>query len=427
MRLRTGVFLLIAGLGAVLGLIYSAYSTADFISHLDRELHPVSCSFTPGLAAPTMLDEEASGCKVAMFSPYSSFWRIHYWGGVPWSLLGLGLFGFAATLVLWGLITRRGHHAVACTWLLLAGLGAVGTSVVFFWLSLTRVGSFCTLCVGTYVSSAILLIGAILACLSARKDRVPEEAARAAADDSTLAPAPTSSILCTLLVGLALCAAVVTPAYVYVETMPDYDQYVTSCGALLAHDASEKLTLPLARRRGAAPSLLVVDPLCAACKAFHERLEETGYDARLSIDMLLMPMDTECNWMIKDDMHPGACLLSRALLCAGERVQEVQDFIYEHQEDFRLAGLGGKIERIREPLMARFPKLKTCVDARATKTRLNKVLRHAVTNALPLLTPQLYINGRRLCDEDTDLGLDYTMPRLLHARDVTGHGAGGER
>jgi hypothetical protein len=31
------------------------------------------------------------------------------------------------------------------------------------------------------------------------------------------------------------------------------------------------------------------------------------------------------------------------------------------------------------------------------------------------MTPQLYVNNRRLCDEDMDLGLEYGLGRLLEA------------
>jgi hypothetical protein len=30
-----------------------------------------------------------------------------------------------------------------------------------------------------------------------------------------------------------------------------------------------------------------------------------------------------------------------------------------------------------------------------------------------VLTPQVYVNNTRICDEDTDLGVDYVLTRLL--------------
>ena len=69
MSKKTLIFLGVCAVGGLLGLIYSGYSTADFVAHLDRQLHPVNCSLLPGITATSQLDKEAEGCKVAMFSP----------------------------------------------------------------------------------------------------------------------------------------------------------------------------------------------------------------------------------------------------------------------------------------------------------------------------------------------------------------------
>jgi len=408
MRLRTVLFLALAGLGALLGLIYAGFSTADFVAHLDRQLHPVNCSFLPGLTETTQLDTEASGCKVAMFSPYSSFWREQYWGGIPWSLFGVGLYAFALALVVWMLASRRGHRLVPSTWLALTSLGAVTASVVFFSISSSKLGTFCTLCVGSYIGSAVLAVGAALTALSAWSDRKAEREADAASDPSVLA-----QVIAFCVLGLELLAAVLVPPYVYARSLPDYAPYVTGCGQLQAKDEGNFL-LPLGPQGQGAPAVMVLDPLCAACKAFHERLVESGYAARLSIQTQLLPLDAECNWMIKDSMHPGACLMSKALLCSNERFDEVLAWIFERQETFRLAGLGKQLDQVEKALFEKYPELQKCVKSSETSIRLNKVMRHAVSNALPLLTPQLYINDRRLCDEDTDLGLDFAMKLLLN-------------
>ena len=61
----------------------------------------------------------------------------------------------------------------------------------------------------------------------------------------------------------------------------------------------------------------------------------------------------------------------------------------------------------------RFPALGECIASPEARNRLNRALRFAVDNELPVLTPQVYVDGTRLCDEDTDLGLDYVLSRLL--------------
>src|ERR1051326_3071523 len=61
-------WVLLAGLAAFMGLLFAAVSTSDFISHLDRQVHSIHCSFIPGAGA----EIGESGCRTVMLSPYSS-------------------------------------------------------------------------------------------------------------------------------------------------------------------------------------------------------------------------------------------------------------------------------------------------------------------------------------------------------------------
>ena len=70
-------------------------------------------------------------------------------------------------------------------------------------------------------------------------------------------------------------------------------------------------------------------------------------------------------------------------------------------------------EAVGTLVRARFPALADCIGTPAVAARLNRALHFAVQNELPVLTPQVYVGGTRLCDEDTDLGLDYVLARLL--------------
>ena len=64
-------------------------------------------------------------------------------------------------------------------------------------------------------------------------------------------------------------------------------------------------------------------------------------------------------------------------------------------------------------VVAQFPELDKCVGSPEVRTKLNRSLRWAVANQLPILTLQLYVDGVKLCDEDTDLGMDWALSRLL--------------
>lgn len=461
MSTKTRWFFGIAALGALLGMIYSGFSTTDFISHLDRQLHPVNCSLLPGLSETSQIGKEAQGCTVAMFSPYSSFWRDKYWGGVPISLFGLGLFGFALALAVWCVLSGRGHKLLPSLFLLFSGLVAVGTSLVLFVISLTELHALCTLCVGTYFGSGILLLGALLAFFAARADRAAadsnlstvlrqarrrgarspwsepsldggagEEAWEAgaavletAAEEKLQAPAKGAAPLAFLLLAVEMGLAVFLPAEIYLATLPDYRGKVTGCETLKAPADKDSVLLPLRRTSGGAPAaaagsggteaLLVLDPLCQACKAFHRRMESTPLASGLSYEALLLPLDTECNWMLQDSLHPGACMLSRALICAGSEAGTMLGYFYEQEAALTADSKAGRLDAMKQKVLARYPGIASCIDAPETKIKLNKTLHYAVRNALPVLTPQLYLNGKRLCDEDTDLGLEYSLVQLL--------------
>ena len=127
---------------------------------------------------------------------------------------------------------------------------------------------------------------------------------------------------------------------------------------------------------------------------------------------MLFPLDSKCNWMLDRPLHPGACVLSRATLCAGDRAREVLQWAYESQEE--LTTLARRDEAAHERrVAARFGGIGECMASRETERRLEAGLQWAVDAHLPVMTPQLYIGGRRLCDEDTDLGFEYALDALL--------------
>ena len=121
---------------------------------------------------------------------------------------------------------------------------------------------------------------------------------------------------------------------------------------------------------------------------------------------LLFPLDSKCNWMVKSSMHPGACVVAEAMLCAPAAATTVLEYAFTEQE--RLIELGKTNEAaLKADLEQRFPEVKGCVGSAAAKAKVNKSLRWAVANALPVMTPQLFVGSTRLCDEDTDLGLEF--------------------
>jgi len=405
MSKKTAIAYCIVAIGAILGVIYGGVSTSDFISHLDRKLHPISCSLFPFFSEKSWIDPSVEGCKVALFSNYSSFWRKSYWGGIPWSVPSMGLFSFALLVCLFSLITRRGHEMGPNISLLVAALAATIASIIFLKISRSELHVTCATCVGTYIASFILLLGTILVLVFSRHDRFVSQVRY------TTAGAFVGWILLFLL---ELGIFVSLPVLVYAKSVPDYTKAVTSCENLNPTQDFDKYLIRLREAEDArVQGIFVTDPLCPACKAFHDRLRGLDVAKAINTRVFLLPLDAECNWMLKDSMHPGACLLSKAVICAKETANEVFDWIFENQEELRMLGLGKAIEQIREKVVKRFPNLADCIQSRDTKIFLNKMLHEAADMALPLITPQFYVNGKRVCDEDTDLGLEYALVRLL--------------
>jgi hypothetical protein len=95
----------------------------------------------------------------------------------------------------------------------------------------------------------------------------------------------------------------------------------------------------------------------------------------------------------------------------GNRSREILEWSYANQEELTGLGKAGK-DVLRAKVKARFPEVDACIDAKETKQRLEQILQFAVTNKLTLSTPQFYLGDTRVCDEDTDLGLRFTVGHL---------------
>ena len=377
---------------ALLGLIFAGVSTSDFIEHLDRQVHSIHCSFIPG--ANKELGD--NGCKAVMMSVYSSVLRTSLWGGIPVALLAVGTFAFltmkSLQLALEKNITRKDTLFLVVAWAL-----PVLMSLIFGGIAVSKIGEVCKLCVGIYVSSGVGFGLSIFAHAKA---------------SSSTEPLPLGLYARWFGEGVVYVSVLVI---FYMLFAPQAPKSLEGCGTLVHKEDTAGVFIPMSRGTGTS-AIAVVDPLCPACKGFDERLMSSGLADKLALNAVLFPLDSSCNWMVKESMHPGACAVSEAMLCAkadsADAALSILDWAFEHQERLRASAKDGD-GPVRSELEKTFPKVKGCLGSSAIKNKVNKSLRWAVQNALPVLTPQLFIGDKRVCDEDTDLGLDYTVTRLL--------------
>jgi uncharacterized membrane protein len=404
----------VAALAAAVGLFFASYSTHDFVQHLDRQVHGLHCSFLPGIAAAENGGE--SGCHVTLMSPYSSVLRESVWGGIPISLPAMAVFAFLIAFALFVIIgghhnDRRATGFYVAAWCVPA-IASIGMGYVAF----STLDAACKLCIGIYASSAVGLLASIGALAAPRVDLFTPPPAPANADGSKAPPPPERSLSWGIL-GAAFgvgCLFVALPVLAYAGAAPDFSGYVGECGTLADASDPHRVLLPIGPQTRSVPVIEVIDPLCPSCRAFERRFDASSVHERTSRKVLLFPLDNTCNWMVDRAMHPGACAISEAVLCAEGDAAEVIDWAFDNQEAISTAAREDA-EAPRRMARERFPGLSECIGSDAVRARLNASLRWTVQNELPVLTPQVYVGDQRLCDADTDLGMDYALTRLVDA------------
>lgn len=392
--MRPNPFAVLILIAAAIGLWFSSVSTFDFVAHLDRQVHGIHCSFFPGMSAA---EASGSGCHVTLMSPYSSVLRSSVWGGVPISLPAMSVFAFigfwAASLIVRG----RDSDPRATGFMLLATLLPLGASLVMGYVSIVELDTVCKQCIGIYTASTLAFIGALILFLRARS-----------APEHPEGPIAWPALGVAFAVGVL---GVAIPFAAYVSSAPDFSKYVGACGQLNAPEDPSGVLVPLGPPAGPTTMLEVLDPLCPSCRGFEDRFSKIEGTA-ITRKALLFPLDNACNWMVSEAIHPGACAISEAVLCAGSDAEKVLHWAFEHQEEIGAAERAGKGAAARMAAQ-QFPAIGRCIGSPSARAKLNLALRYAVKNKLSVLTPQVYVEGLRLCDEDTDLGLEYALPRLI--------------
>jgi uncharacterized membrane protein len=385
-------FLFAVAAVALAAAAFAAVSTADFVQHLDRQVHSIHCSFVPGGGQ----EMGESGCRATLMSPYSSLMRREFWGGLPISLLALATFAYlvfrSLDFALRERVSRRETGYLLLAWLL-----PVGMSIIYGTISARYVGALCKVCAGMYVTSGLGFLVAAVAHFKAAP-RAPSEGVA-------------GSWARWFVEGVGYVAVMVG---LYTVFAPVSSATAEGCGRLVTKDDPNGVLIPIAPRTGATPSIAVLDPLCPSCKAFDRRLAASGLEERLDLSAVLFPLDATCNWMVKESLHPGACAVSEAMLCARDDAKAILAWAFENQPTLLTEAKADEVA-FRRKLESTFPKVQGCLGSAQIKNKVNKSLRWAVANALPVLTPQLFIGDRRVCDEDTDLGLEYTISRMLAA------------
>jgi protein-disulfide isomerase len=297
-----------------------------------------------GLTSFCTISDEISCDKVAL-----STWSVLL--GVPVAAWGVVGYALAALFAAWGLSGRRLHARWPAGVLLAIGGVAGAGGLALALISKLIIGAWCLLCVGSWVASLGLLVAGWMAC------RPVGAAAAVRADLQAVGrhPRRAAAVVVAGLAGLLLLVV----GYPRVEARAGTAGGSPAAGNLVA------LPPPLPAATG--PAILFSDYECPFCALAHDELRET-LRKRPDIQVVRrnFPLDQACNPVMKRPMHPRACELARAAICAEAQgqLEAMDDALYASQK------APVPLEELAARLKLDVGRFKACLGAPATEARL---------------------------------------------------------
>jgi protein-disulfide isomerase len=239
--------------------------------------------------------------------------------GLPvavWGVVGYALMGALAAS---GVARRRSGSTWPAGLLLLVSAAAAVASVALAAVSKVAIGAWCPLCVVSWLISFGLLAAAWRAC------RGPGAGGAIRADLAALRARPlrAGAVVLLLLGGVALTAA-------------GYPRYWERTPASVRNLSSEA-TGPAIANASAGPLVVFeyTDYECPFCARMHEETRALVHRPDVTLVRRHFPLDPACNPAVKRQVHPSACTLARAGICAEAqgRLAEMEDALFANQRE----------------------------------------------------------------------------------------------
>lgn len=293
--------------------------------------------------------------------------------GLPVAVWGTLGYAIALVLALAGLRERRPHAAWPAGLLFLVAAAAAAAAVALALVSEIAIGALCLLCMGSWAVSAGLLLAAWRATGPA-----VGEAIRGDFAVLRRRPAATAGSV------LALAAAVALVAAAY----PRYWERPRPPAAAAPAPASGARPPPPAG--GAVIVVEFSDFECPFCALAHERsraLLSVRPDVRLVHKNF--PLDPACNPAVKRALHPRACALARAWICAEAegRGEPMADLLFKNQKS------GRPVEELAADAGLDRARFRECLGSPETGRRLASDVAAGMAMGVRA-TPTYVVNGR---------------------------------
>ncbi len=303
--------------------------------------------------------------------------------GAPVAAWGALAYAVALALALAGMRRRRPHPAWPAGLLFLLGAAATAAAVALAIVSGLVIGALCILCTGSWIVSAALFAAAW------RATSPGGVGAAVRADLAVLRSRP--SLTAGVLLGGA--AAVTLGAAAY----PRYWE----------RPRRPAPRPPVTATVGPAVVFEFSDYECPFCAKAH--LETNALLAArpdVTIVRRNFPLDPTCNPLVKRRMHPEACALARAAICAeGQgKLEPMADLLFANQRAHR------PVEELAADAGLDLPRFRACIGAPETASRLASDVAAGAAAGVRA-TPTYFVNGVEYEGDLPALALPPPKPR----------------
>lgn len=358
-------------------------------------------------------DGQTSGCESVARSAYSAFagFPLAAWGSV-----------FYLSLLFLVLLASQAGNDDALAWAgriaCFAAAAALAIDVLLLGIQAVEIKAFCKLCIATYAVNG----GILWAAWPARRSKASAGRLLASAWAlSTLASVggvvgwnasltERAARRAGAILGAPVSTSPASPEGARAEVqrlkeiLDDPVKYTEYLADKSAKEFDAAVVQDIDTRgvpfKGPADAKIRVveysDFLCPACRAiagaFKDFLPQS--QGRISLSFKNYPLDKDCNDVIQQTIHPGACWVARGAICAAGqgRFWEYHDQVFEAPPNKPQRGDVLKIAG-RAGLDA--GALATCLDAPGTDSQLKAQIAEA--NRVGVHgTPTLFLNGKKL-------------------------------
>jgi protein-disulfide isomerase len=270
--------------------------------------------------------------------------------GLPVAVWGIAGYALMGALAARGLARRPPGSTWPAGLLLLVSAAAAVTSVALAVVSKVAIGAWCPLCVVSWLISLGLLAASWRACrVLGVRGAIREDLARVSAR-----PMRAGAVVLLLVGGLALTSAV----------YPRYWEWTPVSG----RNASSEAPGPAVANASAGPLVVFeyTDYECPFCARMHEETRALAHRPDVTLVRRHFPLNPACNPAVKRQVHPSACTLARAGICAEAqgRLAEMEDALFANQRE------RAPVETLASRLGLDVERFRACLSSPETDRRL---------------------------------------------------------